>query len=424
MPWKGDRIAAHNRFRRMMLFEYTPRQNGRPARLPIALQCYDRYVAARPDWGTEAVQIQAARAAHDIGCDTHWLDAAWFEGGFPDGVGNWYCPVERFPKGLKPISDACHQMGIRFMVWFEPERVGSASQVAREHPEFVFGGNKGGLFKLSDPEARRWMSDLLSKRITEFGLDTYRNDFNIDPLGSWRQADAPDRQGITEIRYVEGHYALWDGLLAGHPGLVIDNCASGGRRLDIETCSRSLPHWRSDTGCSPGHPDWNQTQTYGLSFYLPLFGACSWVPEAYEMRSAATAGAICQFAFLDPKFSFQAARAAIAEVKENQKFWYGDFYPLTPCTVGPGALLAYQFHRSDLNAGMVLAFRRSECPYPVLQTTLRGLDPKASYQVEFIDEARVKQERVVSGKDMTSNFELRLPKRATSLLVRYKPVLR
>ena len=422
MPWKGDRIAAHNRFRRLMLFEYAPRQNGRPARLPIALQCYDRYVSARRDWGTEAVQLQAARAARDIGCDTHWLDAAWFEGGFPDGVGNWFCPADRFPHGLKPISDACHQMGLRFMVWFEPERVGAASQIAREHPEFVFGGRQGGLFKLNDPEARRWLTELLSQRIAEFGLDTYRNDFNLDPLDFWRQADPPDRRGITEIRYVEGLYALWDELRSRHPGLLIDNCASGGRRIDLETCSRSLPHWRSDTGCSPGHPDWNQTQTYGLGLYLPLFGACSWMPDAYELRSAATAGAICQFAVLDPNFSRSSARDAIGEIKQNQKFWYGDFYPLTSCALGPEALLAYQFHRSDLNAGIVLAFRRGQCPYPVLQTTLRGLEPGTTYQIELIDETRHQQVRVMKGKDLASDFELRLPQRATSLLVRYQPL--
>ncbi len=40
---------------------------------------------------------------------------------------------------------------------------------------------------------------------------------------------------MTEIRYVEGHYAMWDELRARHPGLWIDNCASGGRRIDLET---------------------------------------------------------------------------------------------------------------------------------------------------------------------------------------------
>ena len=86
------------------------------------------------------------------------------------------------------------------------------TQIANEHPEFVHGGAAGGLFKLDDPVARRWMTDLLLKRIEEYGLDWYRNDFNMDPLETWRHNDAPDRQGMTEIRYVEGLYAMWDEL--------------------------------------------------------------------------------------------------------------------------------------------------------------------------------------------------------------------
>ena len=420
LPWKGDRLAAHNRFRRLMLFEYAPRHDGRPLALPVALQCFDRYSGTRPDWATEAGQLRAVRDAYNVGCDMHWLDAAWFEGGFPNGVGNWFCAPQRFPNGLEPVSHACHQLGLKFIVWFEPERVAPGSRIAREHPEFVFGGEQGGLFKLSDPAARAWLTDLLSRRITEFGLDAYRNDFNIDPLKFWREADAPDRQGLTEIRYVEGQYALWDALLAEHPGLFIDNCASGGRRIDLETCRRSVPLWHSDTGCSPGHADWNQTHLCGLSLYLPLFGACAWTHDTYELRSTATAGLICQFPVLEDTFSAEAARAALAEVKENQKYWYGDFYPLTPCGLGPHALVAWQLHRSDLNSGILLAFRRSECPYPVLQTGLHGLDPRASYRADFFEEGRTNLVRTFTGRQLMNNLELRMSKRGTSLLVRYE----
>lgn len=421
LAWQGDRLEAHNRFRRLMLFEYTPKLNGRPLAMPVALQCFDRYASTRPDWGTEAGQLQAARAAYNVGCDMHWLDAAWFEGGFPNGVGNWFYPSQRFPNGLKPVSEACHQLGLKFMVWFEPERVAPRSQIARDHPEFVFGGDKGGLFKLGDPAARRWLADLLSRRITEFGMDAYRNDFNIDPLSFWRQADATNRLGLTEIRYVEGLYALWDELLAKHPGLFIDNCASGGRRIDLETCRRSVPLWHSDTGCSPGHADWNQTHVYGLSLYVPLFGACAWTTDAYDLRSSATAGVICQFPVLDETFSIKAARTALAEVKLNQEFWYGDFYPLTPCALGPTALLAWQLHRSDLNAGIVQAFRRDECPYPVLQTGLRGVNPEVSYHLDIFEEGRANQTRTLTGRQLMNNVELRMMKRGTSLLVRYRP---
>ncbi len=423
MPWRGERQTAHNRFRRLILFHYVPQQNGRPLRLPVVSQCFDRYSWTRADWATEAGQIRAAEFAHAIGCDHHWLDAAWFVGGFPNGAGNWFHKPAEFPRGLKPVSDACHRLGLKFVLWFEPERVHPGSQIAREHPEFVFGGEEGGLFKLSDPDARRWLTELLSQRIREYGVDVYRNDFNIDPLPFWRANDAEDRQGITEIRYVEGHYALWDELLARHPGLVIDNCASGGRRIDLETITRSVPLWRSDTSCSPGHPDWNQAQSYGLGLYLPLHTACGWTPEPYDFRSAATAGAICQWAYLDEDFPLPLAKATIAEAKANQPYWYGDFYPLTPCTTTPDQFMAYQLHRADLNAGLVLAFRRPECDLFGLIVSLRGLDPEATYVLEIVDDARRKRMRRVSGKALqTEGLELRLSRPGSSLIVRYRAV--
>jgi alpha-galactosidase len=420
LPWQKDRLAAHNQFRRLLLFEYVPRIGGRPLRLPVAAQCFDRYSWNKPEWSTEAGQIRAAQATHDLGCDTHWFDAAWFEGGFPNGVGNWFCKPQSFPRGLKPVSDACHARGLKFLVWFEPERVAARSQIALQHPEYVFGGTNGGLYKLSDPAARRWLTDLLSQRITEFGLDVYRNDFNIDPLDFWRRADTPDRQGMTEIRYVEGHYAMWDELRERHPGLWIDNCASGGRRIDLETLMRSVPLWRSDTGCGPGHADWDQVQALGLSLYVPLSTSCSWEPKAYIARSAATGGAITQFDYLNENFPLDQARAALAEIKDNQKYWYGDFYPLTRAVTGSDGMAAWQLHRADLNAGIVLAFRRNDCPYPVLQTALRGLKPDTRYAVEFIDEERKVERRSSTGQELISDFELRLPRRQTSLLVRYR----
>ncbi len=419
--WKGDLQAAHNRFRRLLLFHYVPQQAGRPVRLPIVSQCFDRYSTTRPEWATEAGQIRAIEFAHDVGCDTHWLDAAWFPGGFPNGVGNWSAKPVEFPRGLAPVADACHRKNMRFVLWFEPERVAAGSEIAREHPEYVFGGSNGGLFRLDDPAARRWLGDLLTKRITEYGIDIYRNDFNMDPLPFWRANDAQDRQGMTEIRYVEGLYELWDRLRAEHPGLMIDNCSSGGRRIDLETCMRSVPLWRSDTSCSPGHPDWNQVQTCGLSLYVPLHTACGWVPDAYDFRSSATAGAISQWDFLNPDFPKDRARASLAEVRENQKYWYGDFYPLTACSLARDQFVAYQFHRSDLNAGLVLAFRRSDCSLRGLILGLNALDPKVTYSVETIDERHHRTERKIAGHELTADFTIRLPERGSSLLVRYRP---
>ncbi len=422
MPWGGDRRRAHNDWRQFMLTEVAPKgADGQPTALPIALQPFDRY-NARPGWPTEAGQIDAVEMAHRIGCDTYWFDAAWFPGNFPDGVGNWFCKPEGFPKGLKPVSDVCHKYDMKFILWFEPERVAKNTQIANEHPEFVFGGKDGGLFKLNEPEARQWLTALLSQRIDEYGLDVYRNDFNMDPLKYWRQNDSEDRQGITEIRYVEGLYAMWDEMLAKHPGLLIDNCSSGGRRIDIEMCSRSVPLWRSDTNCSPRHPEWNQAQTMALCQYVPLNTATPWFPEPYEVRSAATAGLLCEFGYLEPDFPEEEAKRLIAEVRENQRYWHGDFYPLTPIGIQQDQFAAFQLHRADLDAGIVMAYRRADCGFLGLILGLQGIDPAGQYAVQFIDDAGKVTEQTMRGAQMREDFPLRLSKPQQSLLVRYQRV--
>ncbi|MBN2137702.1 MAG: NPCBM/NEW2 domain-containing protein [Sedimentisphaerales bacterium] len=420
LAWKGERHAAHNRFRRLLLFHYVPKEGKKPVRLPTFMQCFDRYSWTKPGWATEAGQLEAAGWAHRLGFDFHWFDAAWFVGGFPNGVGNWYCKPKEFPNGLRPIGDACHNMGIKFVVWFEPERVAAGTQIEREHPEFIFTGEKNSLFKLNDPVARRWMAELLSKRITEFGMDWYRNDFNIDPLPFWRKNDAPDRQGMTEIRYVEGLYELWDGLRERNPGLYIDNCASGGRRIDLETCMRSVPFWRSDTGCAPGRAEWDQSQTAGLSLYLPLHCSCGWSPQSYVFRSAATAGMIGQWDYLADDFDADSGMAALAEFRENQKYWYGDFYALTPCDTGAERFVAYQFHRADLHAGLVLAFRRGKCAGSQAVVHLEAVDSDLNYSVEFVDEQRNKVTKTMVGAELAANLALAVKDQPGSLLVRYE----
>ena len=133
-------------------------------------------------------------------------------------MGNWFCKPTEFPNGLKPVSDACHR------TWACSSWSGSspnASDSNRRSPGSTRSSSSGehnDLFKLNDPTARRWLTDLLLQRITEYGIDIYRNDFNIDPLHAWRKYDAPDRQGMTEIRYVEGLYEMWDELRAKNPG--------------------------------------------------------------------------------------------------------------------------------------------------------------------------------------------------------------
>jgi hypothetical protein len=100
-------------------------------------------------------------------------------------------------------------------------------------------------------------------------------------------ADAPDRQGISEIRHVEGLYAFWDELLRRHPGLIIDSYASGGRRIDFETTSRSVALWRSDY-CF--EPDGAQSHSLGINRYIPCSSCGCNSTDACAFRSSLFCG--------------------------------------------------------------------------------------------------------------------------------------
>jgi alpha-galactosidase len=265
------------------------------------------------------------------------------------------------------------------------------------------------------------MQDLLNKQIQEYGIDCWRSDFNMDPLPYWRNNDAPNRQGITESHYVEGFYRLWDSLREKNPRIYLDDCASGGRRIDLETVMRSVVQTRSDTEGGPGRADWDQSQSYGLNLFLPLHASFEWDTKTYDIRSSATAGFLSEWDILNPAFPVAEVRANFAEIKENQKYWYGDYYPLTAWTMAPDHWMAWQFNRPDLGEGIALAFRHAKCPYPSLQVALHALKLDQNYEVTFIDEEHRSTKKMMTGQELSA-VELRIEKPRNSLIVRYKAV--
>jgi alpha-galactosidase len=420
MPWKTDRLTSQVLFRRLLMFEYAPKMsNGLPQQLLFVGQCFDRYYRKRPNWEKIEGQKQYAQKLVETGCNAHWFDAAWFPVGFPNGVGNWFSDPASFPNGVEELGKTVHDLGMKFILWFEPERVADKTQIAKEYPQYVWGGENGGLYKLHDPEARTFLTNLLLKRIKEFGVDIYRNDFNIDPLIFWRNNDEENRQGITEIRYVEGHYEMWNRFRSEIPGLWIDNCASGGRRIDLETISISIPLWRSDTCCWAGHPEWDQTQTLGLTQYLPIFSCCAWDSSPYTFRSAANMGAIIQYHLLDNDYNLEEAKTSIQEAKIYQKFWYGDFYPLSEAKVGETDILAWQLHRSDLEAGLIYVFRQRQSPFIGRELSLRAIDPNSQYRVTIKSDYSPQKAIEMSGKELKT-LEIHLFQKGSATVVQYE----
>jgi len=429
VSWQGaDRMRGHNLLRRVILAHYAPRRDGELVMPTVSQNTWFLY--AEGNGNTEENQLKHIRTMPALGVETYWLDAGWFEGGWPSGVGSWVPKADHFPRGLKPLGDEAHRLGLKFLVWFEPERVNPASRIAREHPEFVLGWKTekqgDGLFNLGDPAARAWLTDHLSKCIGDWGIDIYRTDFNFPPLPFWQKADAPDRQGLTENHYVEGLYAMWDELRRRHPKVIFDDCASGGRRIDLEMVSRSYALSRSDSvAVKEASPAWDQAQTAGLSLYVPLHSTLStcgmprWSLQPlgpYQLRSSATSGFGLSQDNFAKDFPTDLIRKAIAEVRILRPLYNGDFYPLTAINVNEDVWCAWQFDRPEVGQGFAMFFRRPKAAPATFEAGLRGLEPKASYEVTFVDSARVEK---LTGTEL-ARLKVEIGTAPGSLLVTYR----
>jgi alpha-galactosidase len=285
---------------------------------------------------------------------------------------------------------------VKTIVWFEPERVHSGTWLTQNHPEWILGGKNGGLLNLGNPEARRWLTEHVDKLLTEQGIDLYRQDFNIDPLSFWRKNDAEDRQGITENHHVTGYLAYWDELRRRHPNMLIDSCASGGRRNDLETMRRAVPLLRSDYIMEPVG---NQGHTYGLSFWLPFqgTGTGSGALSPYLLRSTMVTHFTACFDVRRKDIDYDMLRRVLGQWKRYAECYFGDYYPLTPYSLDPSLWIAWQFDLPEKGEGMVQVFRRDKSVYESARFKLKGLDPDARYAVTDLDSG---ERKTVSGREL------------------------
>lgn len=437
MFWSGDRMNGHNRFRRLVLAHHSRKVDGSPF-YPLCSafnyrdpQPCGEYSCLTADW---AVAMVRRYSMFELTPDVFWLDAGWHTGAgdfrhgksWANTTGNWTVDRERFPKGLKPVSDAVHETGAKFMVWFEPERVVKGTQWATEHKEWMLdtewpeGSEQSTwyLFDLGNDAACDWLCKYYGDLIEENGIDYYRQDFNMLPAGYWRDADEPGRSGIKEIRHIENLYKFWDYLLDRFPGLLIDNCASGGKRLDWESIGRSAPLWRSDY-YHYDDPDGYQCHTYGLNFFLPIHGTGILLPDQYSFRSSLSSALQCNWKVTEPGVSVLDMQQRIREYRDIREYYYEDYYPLsgTGDLTGSDVWLAYQMHRPSDDSGIVVAFRRQDAPDAEYTVRLGGLTPDATYTLLDCD---TQAETVRSGRELTEGLTLRLDNPKSSLLIKYR----
>ena len=276
-----------------------------------------------------------------------------------------------------------------------------------------------GVLNFALPQVREYFLQIIDRLMELPGFGCYRQDFNAncrtEPLGWWRDNDAPDRQGITEMRYIEGLYTFWDELIRRHPDSFRVNCAGGGRRIDLETILRHHVHQKTDLHL---HYHTHQNALFGLSQYLPngiIMSALDW-QDSYSFHSA-MAGSICLGWQADePGFDMARGKQLADLYRELRHFLNGDWYPLTPYQRGLDAWLGSQYHRPDLDAGLLLVFRRAMCRTTALTVALGGLDANSTYVLTDRETGEVTKRQ---GEELGKAYAITLDEAPGSRLITY-----
>ena len=419
--WQGnDRLRAQNIWRRWYIAENMPRPNGELPRPSISGGSSLQFNEMQDANEDNQILFIDRYLDNDIPLDLWWMDAGWYPSeGHWWNTGTWEVDATRFPRGLRAVSDHAHARGIQALVWFEPERVTPNSWLAEQHPEWLLRIEEpwNSLLDLGNPAALAWLIEHIDALITAQGIDIYRQDFNFDPLPYWRAHDADDRQGISENHHVTGYLAYWDALRARHPALLIDSCASGGRRNDLETMRRAVPLHKTDYN----YVDLPVKQAFHhtLFSWLPYFAApvmpCEKVDE-YTFHSA-----FCLFLGIGfdvrTEVDFALLRKLTTQWRRLAPLLYADYYPLTPFHRDEEYWMAWQFNRPEQGDGLVQAFRRAQCHAAATTFLLHDLEPETTYHLSSWDGVDVGD---FSGRElMEGGLVITLPERPQAVIYHY-----
>ena len=232
-----EALGELTKYRRMIR-----RSNKDDENLPVIFNDYMNCLFGDP---TTQKELPLIDAAAECGCEYYVIDAGWYASGeWWDNVGEWQESHDRFPNGIKEVTDYIKKKGMIPGVWLELEVMGINCEKAKRVPDdwfFIRHGQKvydRSRYQLDfrNPAVIEHVNEVIDRVVNEYGVGYIKMDYNIEPgIGTEINADSVG-QGLLEH---ERAYLKWlDSVFEKYPDLVIENCSSGGLRMDYALLSR------------------------------------------------------------------------------------------------------------------------------------------------------------------------------------------
>ncbi|MBR0158211.1 MAG: alpha-galactosidase [Clostridia bacterium] len=351
----------------------------------------------------EANQLAAIRTYldHGVPLTYWWMDAGWY---FEYGdrsldvwlpTGTWMVDTKRFPTKFRAISEFAAEHGMKTLLWFEPEVVRLEERLRDKQngipAKYMLDGM---LANMGDPEFVDWMADRVSGIINDGGISLYRQDYGINPAGNFLAQNTEGREGIAENKYAQGYYSYWDKLIRRFPNMMIDSCAAGGGRNDIESMRRAVPLHKTDHDYT--NTEDKQSMHLALFAWFPYFGSnlVGGSVDPYILRSNYTP-------WLNVCLDLNSGALDWGELRTYLHEWtdlygsidggsiYSDYYALTGWSRGKTDWRGWEFYSPETGAGYFQLFRPDNAEAPAYHVCLKGLDAASIYVVRDVDNGEV-----------------------------------
>lgn len=218
------------------------RANEDNEKLPVIFNDYMNCLNGDP---TTDKLIPLIDAAAEAGCEYFCIDAGWYsDGEWWDGVGEWFPSKRRFPGGIKEPLEYIQSKGMIPGLWLELEVMGVKCPLVSRVPDNWFFKRHGkpvidhGRYQLDfrNPEVIRHANSVIDRLVNDYGVGYIKMDYNIN-AGVGTETDA-DSFGDGLLQHNRAYLSWLDSIFVRHPSLVIENCGSGGMRMEYSLLSR------------------------------------------------------------------------------------------------------------------------------------------------------------------------------------------
>lgn len=225
----------------------------------------------------EEIFLNNVDVAAELGIEVCVLDAGWY--GTSE---NWFMTrgdwgkvnTERFPHGIKYLSDYVHSKGMLFGLWCEIEAIGVNAEINLKMPELMAKRDSKdlGYACLGHIPANDWAYAQLDLIITEYNLDWVKLDFNLNPGLGCNRTDHVHKSDRGLLSHYKGYYEVLDKVRSKHPKVILENCSSGGLRIDHAILQHTHATFLSDQDESGNRLRYNQAVLH----FLPPFATLQW----------------------------------------------------------------------------------------------------------------------------------------------------